>query len=133
MNMYTLIKKSTLKIDGTIISSIGIFLYISNKYISNISNLYNPNETFLVSISNKMWQHVFRSRRKIIYFHLFFQLRTWFVFYFFSYVVIIYLLWRWEGVGSYFKMLSSLIESTQAKLSQINASMNIFPTRCRAE
>ena len=49
-----------------------------------------------LSISNKLWQNAFRSdpESNHIFLHLTFQLHTWFIFCFFSYVVIIHLLWR---------------------------------------
>ena len=39
LNIYPLINKAKLFIDGTKISSAGIFLNVSNQYIPNISNL----------------------------------------------------------------------------------------------
>ena len=74
-----------------------------------------------------MWQHVFRSGSWIIYFHILFsQLRTWFIFCVFSYVVIIHLLRIGGDISIYCKFIPYWIESTQAQLNQMDPSMNII-------
>ena len=61
-----------------------------------------------------------------IFTFLFSQLRTWFIYFFFSYVVIIHLLRRGEGVGIYYKLISYWIKSTQAQLNWIEPTMDII-------
>ena len=70
-----------------------------------------------------MWQNAFRSdpESNHIFLYFTFKLRTWFIFCFLSYVVIIHLLWRGEGVGIYCKFIPDWIESTLAWIS--------FPTQ----
>ena len=77
---------------------------------------WKSEQKYEVSISNKMWQNDFRSNPESnnIFLHFTFQLRTWFIFCFFLYVVIIHLIWRGECVGIYCKLIPDWIESTQA-------------------
>ena len=59
-----------------------------------------------ISISNKIWQHVFRSGSRMIYFHIFVFSVTYLVYiFFFLYVVIIHLLRREGGAGIYCRLI----------------------------
>ena len=80
-----------------------------------------------LSISNKLWQNAFRSdpESNHIFLHLTFQLRTWFISCLFSYVVIIHLLRRGEGVGIYSKLIPAWIKSIRAWIS--------FPSQYRTK
>ena len=107
-------------------SSTGIFLDFPNQYISNISNLYNTNENMSLASQTKC-DNLFSDLGVRSYIFTFFsQLRTWFVFCFLSYVVIIHLLRRGGGVGIYCKFIPNWIESNRAWLNWINLSMNII-------
>ena len=93
------------------------FSLLSNKYISNISNLYNH-----VTICFQIWS------RTIIF--IFFWLRTLIIFCFFLYVVIVQLLWIWEGERIYCKFTPDWIESTPARIlftSQYRTKFEILP------
>ena len=70
---------------------------------------------FELSISNEMWQHVFISVVGSYISH-FSRVFTWFIYIFFSYVVIINLLQRGVGVGIYCTLIPDWIESTQAQI-----------------
>ena len=91
-----------LAIYGTKILLAG-FIYILNKYISNISNLYNSNVNLSLA-SQKNMTTCFQIQSQTIYIHIF-QLRSGFIFWLLLYVVIIHLLQRDEGVGIYCKLI----------------------------
>ena len=65
-----------------------------------------------------MWQNAFRSNpgSNHIFLHFNFQLRTWFIFCIFFYVLMMQLLQRGEGVGMYCKLIPDWIKSTQARI-----------------
>ena len=81
------------------------------KYLKYIES----NRTFELSISNEMWQYVFRSVVRS-YIFTFYWVRTWFIFCFFSYVAIIHSLRRGGGVGIYCPLILDWIESIQAQI-----------------
>ena len=80
---------------------------------------WKPKQESELSISNKMWQNAFRSypESNHIFLCCTFQLRTYFIFCFFSYVVIIHLLQRGGGVGIYCKLIPNWIKSTRTWMS----------------
>ena len=71
-------------------------LFIFYNDTSNIPNLLNPNVNWSLA-SQKKCDNMFSYQNKILYFHIYW-VRTWFIFSFFLYVVIIHLLWRREDV-----------------------------------
>ena len=68
------------------------FSLLSDQCISNISNIYNPDVNLRLA-SQTIWDHMF-SDPKSDYIFSYFQLPTWLIFRFFSYVVIFYLFLR---------------------------------------
>ena len=97
------------------------FSLLSNKYISNISNLYNWDKNSSLGLHG-ICVHMFSDPKSDHTFHTFW-LRTWIIFFFLSYVAIVHLLRRWEGVGIYRKLILGWIKSTPAR--------TLFPARCR--
>ena len=95
-------------------SFIGSFSLPSNEYISNISNLYNLDINFSLA-SQKICEHLF-SDPKLDNILSYFWLRTWIIYFFFSYVEIVYSLRRQEYVGIYCKLILYWIESTWARI-----------------
>ena len=102
--------------------STGFYRFCESLYLKYPKSLQSERK-YELSVSNEMWQHVFRSGFGS-YIFTFFQLHNWFIFYFFSYLVIIHLLRRGEFVGIYCKLIPDWIESTWARI--------LFPAQCRA-
>ena len=97
------------------------FSRLLNQYISNISNLYNLNVNLSLESQTKC-DNMFSDPESYNLFS-YFQLRTWFIYFFLSYVVIIHLLKRREGVVIYCKVITNLIELTRAQI--------LFTNKCR--
>ena len=102
----------------------GYFPDFSNQ---NISNIYNPNKNLSLAFQTKC-EIMFSDLGvgSYIFTSCFSQLRTWFIFCFFPYVVIINLLQREEGVGIHCKLMPDWIESNQARLNKIELIMDII-------
>ena len=73
-----------------------IFYLLSNPYIKNISNLYNPDKKLILK-SPTLCDPMFSDPELDHIFHVF-RLHTWIIFFFFSGVDIFHLLRRREGV-----------------------------------
>ena len=73
------------------------FLDFPNKYISNISNIYNPNVNLRLASKEKRDKMFSDPKLDNIFLH--FQLRVWFIIIYFLYVEIIHLIRIGEGVG----------------------------------
>ena len=67
-----------------------------------------------LSISNEIWQHVFRY--EVGSYIFIFSVTCLVYIFFFSYVVIIHLLKRGEGVGIYYKLIPYWTEPTRTKI-----------------
>ena len=115
MNIYNIVDKAHSLLMKKI-SSMG-FLDFPNKYISNISNLYNQDVNMSLASQTKC-DIMFSDTGfgSYIFTFLFSRLRIWFIFCFFLYVVIIHLLWRDEGVKIYCKLIPYWIESTRGQI-----------------
>ena len=85
-----------------------------NQYISNISNLYNPDVNLSLA-SQTICDHMF-SYPKSDHIFSYFWLCTWFIYFFLSCVVIVHLLQIQEGAGIYCKLNPNWIKSTQARI-----------------
>ena len=94
-------------------------LLLLNQYISNISNIYNPDVNLSLAYLT-ICDHMFSYPKSYNIFS-YFWLHTWHIFCFFSYVVIVLLLQRRKGVRIYCKLISSWIESTWERI--------LFPTQ----
>ena len=105
--------KEWLPIDGTKTLSTG-FIYFSNHDTSNIPNISNPNVNLSLAYQTKC-DNMFSYPESDHIFHIS-RVRTWFIFCVFSYVAIIHLLRRGEGVGIYCQLIPDWIESTQAQM-----------------
>ena len=88
------------------------FSLLMYQYISNISNIYNPEENLTLAYQT-ICDHTFSNLKLYHTFHLIW-LNTWLVFCFFSYVKIIRLLWRKGGVGIHCKLIHDWVELTGA-------------------
>ena len=104
-----------------------IFWKFSNQYISKILNLYNPKVNLILSYQTKC-DNMFSDPGVVSYIFTFFtfQLCTWFIFCFFSCVVIIHLIQRREGVGIYCKLIPGWIKQIWAQLNWIDLIINII-------
>ena len=113
-------KQSTLAINATKIAQT-VFSLLLNKYISNITDIYNPGIN-LSWTSQTIYDHMFSDPNSD---HIFsyFRLHTCIIFCFFLWVVIFHLLRREEGVGIYCKLILNWIELTRARI--------LFPVQYR--
>ena len=84
-----------------------------NKYISEYIKYIKSGRKFQLSISNDIWPHVFISEVRS---YIFMFLVAYLGYIFFSYVSIVHLLWRREGVGIYCKLIHDWIELTRARI-----------------
>ena len=117
MNIYPVIYKSWSRLSTTrriYFTWQFCFYLLSDRYISNISNIYNLDEKLSLA-SQTICDYMFSDTKSDHYFHIF-GLRTWLIFYFFMYVAIFHLLWRYEGVGIYCKLIPDWIESTPERI-----------------
>ena len=90
------------------------FSLLSNQYISNISNLYNPDVNMRLASQTKCDKMFSDPKSDNIL--SYFQLSTWFIYIFFSYVIIIHLIWKGEGDVIYCKLIPYWIGFTQARI-----------------
>ena len=88
------------------------FSLLLNKYISNVSNIYNLGLNLILA-SQKICEHML-SNLKSDHIYSYFWLRIWFTFCFFSYVVIFHLIWRREGAGIYCPFIPNWIKLTRS-------------------
>ena len=120
-NIYPIVNKSrSLLIEK--MSSTG-FINFSNQCISNISNIYSQKKNLSLE-SQTNCDIMFPDPESNHIFSIFFQLRTCFIFCFFSYVVIIHLLQIGEGVGIYCKLIHDWFKLPRVRL--------LFFAQCRA-
>ena len=113
LNIYPVIFKARLRVSKTRrFYFIWQFCFplLLNKYISNISNIYNPDKNSSLA-SQKICEHIFSDLKSNHTLHIFWLI-TCLIYIFFSYVVIVHLLRRWEGVWIYCKLIPNWIEST---------------------
>ena len=89
------------------------FYLLLNPYISNISNIYNPDKNLSLAYQT-IFDHMF-SDTKSDHFFLFFCYVLG-LYFFLSYVAIFHLLRIWEGVGIHCNLIPSLIESAPARI-----------------
>ena len=100
------------------------FLKCPNKYISNISNLYNPNKNMSLAYQMKCDIIFSDPESDHIFSHSCFSVTYLVYIYLFSYVVIIHLLRIGKCVAIYCRLIIDWIESTQARI--------LFTAQCRA-
>ena len=114
-------QQGRIAIDGTKTPLTG-FIDFDNHYIPNISNLYNPNVNMSLASQTKCDNMFFDTESDHIFSH--FPVTYLVYIFFLSYVVIIHLLWRGEGVGIYCKLIPDWIKYTRVQI--------LFLTQCRA-
>ena len=109
--------------EGFILHDIFVFLY----FRSHISKIYHIFTTWTKNRSKHHKRYVttcFQIRSRIII-SMVLGYVPGLYFLFLSYVAIFHLLWRWEGVGIYCKLIPYWIESTPARI--------LFPTQYRTK
>ena len=109
MNIYTVIKKharACQQQDGFILHD---SFFSTSEYIKYIKS----GRKFQLCISNDIWPHVFISEVRS---YIFMFLVAYLGYIFFSYMSIVHLLWRREGIGIYCKLIHVLIELTRARI-----------------
>ena len=92
----------------------GFYLF-SNHDTSNIPNL--SHSTVISSLASQTkCDNMFSDPDLDHIFSHFYRVRTWFIFCFFLYMIVIHLLRRGQGVGIYCPLITNLIKSTQAQI-----------------
>ena len=104
-------------------NAIGGFSLLSNQYISNIPNLYNPDVNLSLS-SQMICDHMFSDPKSDNIFP-YFWLRTWFIFCFFYYFVFYYLIWSQEIVRIYCRWVPDWIELTRARVLSLSKYITV--------
>ena len=100
-----------------------LFYLCLNKFISIISNIYNPDNNICLEFQT-MCVQIFSDLKLDHTFHVFW-LSTCIICCLFSYVEIFHMLWRWEFVGIHCELIPDWIISTLSRI--------LFPAQYRTK